>query len=133
MKRFGAVELVLAGLCGGVVFACAAPEDLDPLVLREAENRYFSATATPLAPPPPGTDAIPPGTTPLPPGTDAVPPGTTPLPPTTTPVPPDVNVPVAPTPTGFAAPSLGAEADEAEADEAEPANAIPLDQWLGQQ
>lgn len=122
MKRFGGLEvLLMAGLCGGAVCACAAPEDLDPLVLAEAENKYFATTATNPPAPPPGT----PPTSTTPPV--APPPGSTPpaTPPTAT-VPPVAPPPAPP----FAAPALGGAATPG--DVVEPEDAIPLEQWLNQ-
>jgi hypothetical protein len=117
MKRLGGFELaLLAGLGGGVVYACAAPEDVNPAVLAEAENRYFASTATNPPAPPPSTSTPPTGTTP-----PVAPTTSTPPPVTTTP-------PVTPTTAPFA-PELGG---APQADEIEPADAIPLDQWLNQ-
>lgn len=119
MKRLGGFELALLVGLGGVVYACAAPEDLDPTVLAEAENRYFSTTAgTPTATPPTT------GTTP-----PVTPTAVTPVTPTATtpPVTPGIP-PVTPTAAPIAPGSGGAP----QADELEPSDAISLEQWLQQ-
>lgn len=127
MERLGGFEWALvAVLSGGIVYACAAPEDVNPAVIAEAENRYFSATASaaPATPPPADTTPVSPtGVAP----TGVAPTGVAPT--STEPVNP-IPPPIAPTTTAAFAPELGG---APQADEIEPADAIPLDQWLGQQ
>lgn len=130
MKRFGRVELVLlAGVVGGIAYACAAPEELTPEIIAEAERKYYTTPASTVPPTPSAT-----GTTPTPPPT-----GTAPVVPPTA-VPSATTVPpVAPVPSAAFAPDLGGAPPQAEegaaaedAAELEPSDAIPLDEWLNQ-
>lgn len=101
MKRLSVVAS-LAWVVSGVVYGCAEPEELDPAVVKGAEDYYFALMANQPAPAPTPSNTAPP----------AIPPaGTAPLAP--------ANPPDDP-----------AAADETAADEVEPPNSIPLETWL---